>query len=64
MALTQPDHRVLCLRIGPLLISAFLLHPAMLGVDQAAVTSDETRGTAVTRGGATAFGRLLCTRTW
>lgn len=58
MALIRPDRRMLFPRIGPLLISACLLHFAMLGVGLAAVTSEETRGTAVTRDGATAFERL------
>ena len=53
MASIQRDHRVLSLRIGPLLISAFLLHSAMFGVGQAAVpsaiTGDGSMGTTVTQ---------------
>ena len=53
MALSLRNHRVLPPRIGPLLISAFLLHSAMLGVGLAAVTSaitgDGSMGTAVTQ---------------
>jgi hypothetical protein len=64
MALVRHEPRALCLRTGPPLIGAFLLHAATFGIGPAAVTSDETRGTAVTRGGATAFERLPCTRMW
>jgi hypothetical protein len=53
MALIQRGHRMLSLRSGPLLIGACLLHAAILGVGQAAVTSaitgDGTMGTTVTQ---------------
>ena len=53
MALIQRGRHMLSLRISPLLIGAFLLHAATLGVGQAAVTSaitgDGTMGTTVTQ---------------
>jgi large exoprotein involved in heme utilization and adhesion len=58
MASIQGSHRGFPLLIGPLLVSVFLLHSALLAVSQAAVTSaitpDGTLGTRITQSG-TAF---------